>query len=115
MVVTIRQPYCPAGSGIPDQIILSRSQVRPRLQLITVISCSEREGADGKVRKVPERQPKEVIPVTVPTPKADSEPEFEYVYQDEGEPVAEGDIDCGVVEASEIDSEPQKVDWKIKH
>ncbi len=43
------------------------------------------------------------------------QPEFEYVYQDEAEPVAEGDIDCGVVETPEIDSEPQKVDWKIKY
>lgn len=86
-----------------------------RNQLITVISCSERKGADGKIRKLPERQAKEVIPVTLPTPKTDQEPEFEYVYQDEAEPIADGDVDCGIVEASEVDSEPQRVDWKIKH
>ena len=112
---------CERWSKLSDRMIADHIGVshpfvaKMRNQLVTVTSCSEREGADGKLRKVPERQPKEVIAVTVPTPKADSEPEFEYVYQDEGEPVAEGDIDCGVVEASEIDSEPQKVDWKIKY
>ena len=112
---------CERWSKLSDRMIADHIGVsnvfvsKMRNQLLTVNSCSEREGADGKLRKVPERQPKEVIPVTVPTPKADSEPEFEYVYQDEAEPVAEGDIDCGVVETPEIDSEPQKVDWKIKH
>ena len=72
-------------------------------------------GQDGKRYPAKnDRQSKEFIPVVVDTPENETENFYEFAYQDESEPLKEGDIDCGVVEESQ-EQTTQKVDWKIKY